>query len=195
MLQAQFKLGSETYSIIALGSNGQERVEDNLKEVESSLKDIEQAGLRILNQSSFYQTPCFPAGAGPDFVNAVVIVESDKSARAILDCLHEIEHDRGRIRAKRWGQRVIDIDLLAKGEQVCPDADTVLRWVHLPLNEQLEKAPDQLILPHPRIQDRGFVLVPLVEIAPDWRHPVLGLSAKEMLEALPAQEMAEIKRL
>ena len=61
--------------------------------------------------------------------------------------------------------------------------------------EQLGQAPDQLILPNPRLQDRGFVLVPLCDIAPDWIHPVSGLSAADMLAALPKAAVAEVQPL
>ncbi len=61
--------------------------------------------------------------------------------------------------------------------------------------DQARQAPDQLILPHPRLQDRAFVLVPLCDVAPDWRHPVLGLTAAPLLAALPAADVAAVKPL
>jgi 2-amino-4-hydroxy-6-hydroxymethyldihydropteridine diphosphokinase len=62
----------------------------------------------------------------------------------------------------------------------------------LPPEDQARLAPDRLILPHPRLQDRAFVLVPLADVAPDWRHPLSGLSVDQMLQALPAEDVAAV---
>ncbi len=145
--------------------------------------------------SSYFETPCFPAGAGPDFVNAAFIWECDLDAQGILDVLHEVEKDAGRERKVRWGQRTLDLDLIAVGETVLPDARTQQQWMDQPLDVQMRAAPDQLILPHPRMHERGFVLAPLAQIAPDWVHPVLGQSVREMLEALPGSALEGVKPL
>jgi 2-amino-4-hydroxy-6-hydroxymethyldihydropteridine diphosphokinase len=78
---------------------------------------------------------------------------------------------------------------------VLPDAGTVRRWLDLSAADQARLAPDELILPHPRMRERAFVLAPLAEVAPDWRHPLLGLSVAEMLASLPAAARAELRPL
>lgn len=151
-----------------------------------------RAGCRPL-VSRYYRTPAFPAGSGPDFVNAAFAVEWSDSPEALLDLLHEAEAAFGRMRTNRWEARVLDLDLIALGDTVRPDAGVQTEWRTLPMERAAQVAPDRLILPHPRVQDRGFVLVPLADIAPDWVHPLTGQSVVAMLAARPPEELAEIR--
>jgi 2-amino-4-hydroxy-6-hydroxymethyldihydropteridine diphosphokinase len=110
----------------------------------------------------------------------------------ILAALHRIEARFGRERISRWAGRTLDIDLLAVGDLVAPDSATFSYWQNLPPSEQARIAPDKLILPHPRLAERAFVLVPLADVAPQWRHPVTGQSVTEMLAALSPAERATV---
>ena len=148
-----------------------------------------------LRQSGHYRTPCFPAGAGPDYVNAAVRLETGLGPEALLEALHGIEAEFGRRRVTRWGARTLDLDLLDHSEQVRPDLGAYAAWRDLPPARQAQEAPERLILPHPRIQDRAFVLIPLADVAPDWHHPVSGRSVAELIAALPAAEREAIRRL
>lgn len=148
-----------------------------------------------VSTSALYQTPSFPVGSGPDFVNAVCVFDSHLAPRDVLLALHDIEKHFGRTRDVRWGQRTLDLDLIACGDGILPDKTTQTQWRDLPLDAQKTDTPDQLILPHPRVQDRAFVLMPMCDVAPDWVHPLLGVTAAEMLAARPASERAEIKAL
>lgn len=162
-----------------------------------AVKALQQAGLPSLRLSPIYATPCFPAGAGPDYVNAAAIAKIPPGwdAARSLALLHDVESRFGRHRDTRWGMRTLDLDLIAFGSVIAPDAATWAAWRDLDPARQRTEAPDRLILPHPRLQDRAFVLVPLHDIAPDWVHPVTGQDVAAMLAALPAADRAEIRPL
>lgn len=154
----------------------------------------ESAGM-IRSTSRFYRTPAFPPGSGPDFLNAAIALETDCGPSELMTILHRIEAEFGRDRSVRWGPRTLDLDLIALGDIVAPDRQTYLHWAELPVKEQQEVAPDALILPHPRLQERAFVLVPLADVAPDWVHPVTGDTVRALLEALPSELKEEVAAL
>ena len=143
--------------------------------------------------SPFYHTPAFPAGSGSNFVNAVAVIRSDMTPNKMLESLHHVEDELGRKRQKRWGQRTLDLDLIGCDDLVLPDSQTWAHWKNLPLEAQMTHAPDHLVLPHPRVQDRAFVLVPLADVAPQWRHPVLGLTVRQMCDALPQTDRDQVR--
>lgn len=122
-------------------------------------------GLHLVAISGWYATASVPPGQ-PDYVNGAVALEADApDPHALLRALHGIEAEAGRVRTERWGPRTLDLDLLAVGDRVV--ADTLLT------------------LPHPRLHERGFVLRPLCDVAPGWRHPLLGRTAAALLAACP----------
>lgn len=145
--------------------------------------------------SDFYATPAYPAGSGPEFVNAVVALDTEISPKEVLRICHSIEEEARRTRDARWGPRTLDIDLIACDAQVLPDRGEFERWMTLPEGEQGGIAPETLILPHPRLQDRAFVLVPMMDVAPDWVHPVLRRSTAEMLDLLPDADRRAVRRI
>jgi len=178
--------------LVAIGGNVTSFSGRPEQTITHSIVDIYQRIGSPIGVSRLYRTPAFPTGSGPDFVNAAVAVRSDKSPDEILAILHDIEADHGRERKERWGARTLDLDLIAVGEKVLPDRETYDRWRLLDADQQRTQSPNQLILPHPRMQDRAFVLVPLADVAPDWRHPILGKSVAEMLSDLPPSARDEV---
>jgi 2-amino-4-hydroxy-6-hydroxymethyldihydropteridine diphosphokinase len=178
--------------LIAAGANLPSPVGAPEKTVDFALARLAERGHVIRAVSRYFRTPCFPAGAGPDYVNAALVLDTDAAPAELLADLHRVEAECARERIQRWGMRTLDLDLLADGDRVLPDAQTQARWRDLDPAEQRRQAPDRLILPHPRIQDRAFVLVPLADIAPGWRHPGLGLTVQQMLGRLAPEDVAAV---
>lgn len=178
--------------LLALGANLTSYVGAPEITLRAALDLLKNSGAVIRGVSRFYSTPAFPAGNGPDYVNAAARISADWSPDEALAVCHRIEAEMGRERVARWGQRTLDIDLIAYGDQVLPDAETHAYWRRLSPQAQRELAPDQLILPHPRLSERAFVLVPLADVAPDWVHPVLGRSVVQMRDALNSVELEAV---
>ena len=115
--------------------------------------------------SSWYRSAPAPASDQPWFVNAVARFRAAAPPRRALALLHAVEARFGRARGVKWGPRTLDLDLLAWGAAVIDEPD--------------------LVVPHPRLAGRAFVLAPLAELAPDWRHPRDGRRIADMIAALP----------
>ena len=160
-----------------------------------TLRQFQKKNLYVRSLSRFYKTPAFPAGSGPDFANVAIEILFKGESDSLLEIFHSIEKEMGRKREKRWGERTVDIDLISFDTMVFPDVAVQTSWVNLPLAEQMQKTPDRLIVPHPRMQDRAFVLGPLMDIAPDWCHPVTGQTVRQMYEALPEMDKATLEIL
>lgn len=182
-------------ALVAVGSNTQFGQNSLSSTIDRALWKLRAETGVIRAVSRYFSTPAFPEGSGPDFVNAAFEWASDLSPAEMIAVLHDVEAQMGRVRADRWGARTMDLDLIAVGQTVAPDAPSVQTWIDLPLEAQLRHTPDRLLLPHPRVQDRAFVLVPLSDIAPDWRHPLLGQTVLEMRDALPKHQLESVKPL
>jgi len=182
-------------ALISLGSNEESDWGDARETVQKAMLAVGGLSEKPPRFSSLYATPAFPAGAGPDFVNAGAAIFTKLSAAELLGKLHRIEDKAGRTRTRRWGQRTLDLDLIALGDDILPDAETQTRWRNLSLEEQQAMTPPDIILPHPRLQDRAFVLVPMRDVAADWSHPLLRRTIAQICDELPDAALAGVTRL
>lgn len=139
----------------------------------AALAALEKAGVRVVRRSRWFRSPAWPDPRQPEFVNGVAVLETALDPAGLLALLHEVERLLGRTRSPGVinAARIIDLDLL--------DFDGQTR------------AGPPPVLPHPRMHERAFVLQPLADVAPDWRHPETGRSIKDLLAALPAGAAAE----
>ena len=179
--------------LVALGSNQEWEGDTPADLVLRSISELVKYDLKIIKASRLFKTPSFPKGAGPDFVNAALMINTKIAPDQLLLIFHELEANSGRVRQKRWGSRTLDMDLLSYGDLVLPDQCTFKKWRSLDADMQQRCVPEHLILPHPRLQERAFVLGPLMDVAPEWRHPALEKTVEEMFFSLPVSQRDELE--
>ncbi len=180
---------------LAFGANKKNHHESIQEIIDASYGLLHEKYLTIVERSPFFKTPAYPAGSGPDYVNTVIRAQTSLSPNDLMTALHDVENQLGRVRKQRWGARVIDIDLLDYQGEILPSLQIYQKWRDMPLDLQKTTWPEGLILPHPRIQDRGFVLIPLRRVAPDWVHPVTHETIDTLIARLNPEHLSEIIRL
>jgi 2-amino-4-hydroxy-6-hydroxymethyldihydropteridine diphosphokinase len=149
--------------IVALGSNLPGEHGDSRDLLDAALEQFPAHGLTVVARSGWWRSAAWPDPAAPAYTNGVVLVETGLSPHATLAGLHAIEAHFGRRRGVLNAPRTLDLDLIAHGRTVA-------------------SVPD-LTLPHPRAHERLFVMGPLAQIAPDWRHPESGKTARQLAGA------------
>jgi 2-amino-4-hydroxy-6-hydroxymethyldihydropteridine diphosphokinase len=157
--------------LIALGANLPSAAGGPQKTLEAALEQLEARGVHIAARSRWYRTAPVPVSAQPWFVNGVARVETVLEPWALLGVLQQVEQAFGRQRSVANAARTLDIDII--------DYDN-----------RVENTPE-LVLPHPRMQDRAFVLLPLADVAPGWCHPTLGKTVESLISALPLTQKAQ----
>lgn len=144
-------------TVISLGTN----MGDRLQHLKTAVKKFGESAGRVIQISSVYETEAWGIQGQQAFYNQVMLCSTTLLPRELLNALLDIEMEMGRIREVKWGPRLIDLDILYYENRI--------------INEP------GLQIPHPFISQRRFILVPLAETAPEWKHPVSGLTAEELL--------------
>ncbi len=157
--------------LIALGANLPSPAGKPADTLNAALADFAVRSITIEKRSGFYRSLAWPDPSAPPFINAVAAVRTNLSPSALLATLHELEAVFGRKRNEPNAPRTLDLDIL--------DYDG-----------RIERGPP--VLPHPRLEDRAFVLFPLRDVAPDWRHPVSGRSIEDLIAALPPTDIGRL---
>jgi 2-amino-4-hydroxy-6-hydroxymethyldihydropteridine diphosphokinase len=150
--------------LIALGANLSSRAGTPANTLAAAIAELAGSEIETAALSPFYLTPAWPDPNDPAYVNAVARIETKLAPQALLGVLQQTEQKFGRARGRPNAPRTLDLDML--------DYDGLI-----------QDGPPAL--PHPRMQDRGFVLVPLGDVAPTWRHPVSQKTVWELIAALP----------
>ena len=140
----------------------------------AALERLANYGIDLVAMSRWYESAPVPKSDQPWYLNAVAMATTNRPAAETLACLHQVEAAFGRVREVRNAARVLDLDLIDFGELV-------------------HDAPE-LTLPHPRMHERAFVLLPMQELAPHWRHPISGVSINDLVTALPTGQQIRLAK-
>ncbi|MEB3292958.1 MAG: 2-amino-4-hydroxy-6-hydroxymethyldihydropteridine diphosphokinase [Synechococcales bacterium] len=158
---------------IALGSNLGSPVGNSQTTLTAALQVLNNTpGMQVITRSHWYRTKAV-GPPQPDYLNGCALLRTDLTPLDLMSTLLQVESQFGRIRRERWGARTLDLDLLL-------------------FNDQMLLSP-RLEIPHPRMAERAFVLVPLAEIAPDWQDPRSGQSIQQLLHQVDCSEVVRLE--
>ena len=164
-------LASQVY--LAIGSN----LGNKINNIEATKFELEKYKINILKSSSNYKTESWPDTSMPSYINIIIKVKTSLTPLELLTVCNLIELKMGRIRKKKNSPRTCDIDII--------DYD----------NKILSRKNNKLILPHPRMSNRNFVLLPLFEVDKSWKHPKSKINIVNLINSLPIKDLRSIKQI
>ena len=165
--------------ILGLGSNLKSSFGDRFQNIELAIKLLNNSGVSIIKNSSYYETPSYPKSTNPKFINIILQAEFNLNPKRLASLIIEIENKLERKRSKKNAPRTCDIDIIDFNSQV--------------LNFEYNNL--SFSVPHERLCIRNFVLFPLKEILPNWKHPVSNISVTELIEKLSTDEKNSILKI
>jgi len=182
--------------VVVLGSNLPSSFGNSAETLKKCLGEIRSCpAIKSLSESNWYISSSFADRREPRYVNVGIRLSTNLKPIDLLKFTSDLENKYGRKRQSRWEPRTCDIDILLCNQLILPNKLYFEKWLKLDLSDQLRLSPSELILPHPRLQERTFFLKPLNDLKPDWIHPFLEMKAKEMLDSLPPNELENIREL
>ncbi len=179
-------------AVLALGSNVRGRWGTPRETLALAVKRLEESDGIVEAVSGVWRSVPFGPVVQPPFLNAAMILWTDLSPHALMKLLRRLEDDAGRRRGRKWGPRALDLDLLDHDGRVITPTGAGRPDGRRALHHLQQRG---LILPHPAIALRPFVLLPLAEIAPQWRHPANGSTAAQMLARMPGRIRTQCHRI
>ena len=165
--------------ILALGSNLQSKFGNRFQNIELAISKLKKNQIHIIKQSSFYETPCYPNKEDPKFINIVVEIKTDFSPEKLASILIKIEEELARKRKNKNDPRTIDID--------------ILDFKQMAINFNYHNL--KFIVPHKELSKRNFVLYPLIEILPEWKHPVSNCHIHLLIDNLSIEQKNSILKI
>jgi 2-amino-4-hydroxy-6-hydroxymethyldihydropteridine diphosphokinase len=166
--------------ILALGANLRGRWGTPGEALGRACQELAQTGLHLVCASRIYTTTPLGPGRQTPYLNAVLVLQAHMAPGCLLRLVKRIERRAGRRLGSRWGPRCLDIDVVDQGGRRIGRASR-------------RRIPGRLILPHPEVHRRAFVLVPLLDVVPAWCHPVLGIPGRTLLARLGAKDRANVR--
>ena len=182
--------------VVVLGSNLSSEFGNSDETLKKCVNDIRSyRAIKSVVESKWYSSLSFLDEREPRYVNVGIELNTNLKPVELLNFTSALENKYGRKRQRRWDPRTCDIDILLCDQLILPNKLSFVKWLKLDLPDQIKLIPNELILPHPRLQERAFFLNPLNDLQPDWIHPFLKIKAKEMLDSLPPHELESIQEL
>ena len=182
--------------VVVLGSNLSSEFGNSAETLKKCVDEIRSnPSIECLLESNWYISSSFLSKRDPRYVNVGISFDTKLKPIELLNFTSGLENKYGRKRRERWGPRTCDIDILLCDQQILPSKLYFSKWLNLNFSDQISLVPNKLILPHPKCHLRNFVLYPILQIDPNWSHPILKKNVQILINKLSLKSRIQITRL